>query len=71
MRHNAHTDLVRNKILFDFILCDFLADYDTTDDEDDPEEFQIVVLLATGETQLKVDWSTLIESDVMHYGMKS
>jgi hypothetical protein len=49
----------------------FLADYNTTDDTLDPEEFQIVVVPAKDGTLLEADWSMLIESDVMHYSMKS
>jgi hypothetical protein len=48
----------------------FVADYDTTDDEDEPEEFQIVVVRAKDDAPLEANWSMLIESDSINYGMK-
>ncbi|CAF3072596.1 unnamed protein product [Rotaria sp. Silwood2] len=43
------------------------SDYNTVDDVDEPDKFAIAVVLAEGDTPFQVDWSTLIESNIMDY----
>jgi hypothetical protein len=65
---------VNNIHFSNLILLYVLADYnamDTTDVSNEPDGFHIVIVLAKGDKPLEIDWLTLIESDIIHYSMKS
>jgi hypothetical protein len=51
-------------------IISFLADYDSTDDTDEPEEFQITVVPVKGDALSEADWPMSADSNLIHYGMR-
>jgi hypothetical protein len=49
----------------------FLADYNTADNTDEPDGFLITAVPAKDDAPLEADWPLLTESGTIHYSKKS